>query len=123
MKIIVKKGCGLTPKELDTIKWWPLGKTNWEISKLLNVAEQTTANRTTSILKKLDATNRTHGLAVAILKGIISLHTLIFAILINASDIDQRRGARRPSRRKFGLAITSYGSRIVDPYYIPKKKA
>ena len=122
MKITIKNKGNLTPKELDTLKWMALGKTNWDISRILGIAEQTTANRVSTILHKLGAVSRAHAVVKAIAKGIISVNTIIFALFINASDFDMRRGARRPSRRRMMLN-TSYSIKIVNPYYIPEKKS
>ena len=120
MEIIPKNQCNLTPKEFEIVPWIALGKTNHDISRILGCSEQTIANQISSILSKLDASNRAHIVAKAIFKGIISIQVLVMALLVNASDIDQRRGARRQSRRRIVMA-TSYAVKIVNSYYIPDK--
>lgn len=120
MKIITHKNDVLTGKELETIKLMALGKTNIEISQIMNVATQTTNNRVSLIFKKLDANNRVFAVIKSIAKGIISLQTLIFALAINASDVDMRRGARRQSRRRIVMQ-TAYSVKTVNPYHIPRK--
>ena len=120
MKVTPHNRCNLTPKEFEIVPWIALGKTNHDISRILGSSEQTVANQISSILSKLDASNRAHAVAKAIFKGVISIQVLIMALLVNASDIDQRRGARRQSRRRFAIATTAT-LRIVDPYYIPTK--
>lgn len=120
MKIKTHNNGILTLKRLKILYWVALGKSNWEISKIENLAEQTVANQVSSIFKILNATNRAHAVAKAVAKGIISIHILILAMIVNASDIDQRRGARRQSRRRVAIH-TVYTSKIVSPYYIPEK--
>lgn len=120
MKIITHKNDVLTDKELETIKLMALGKTNTEISQIMNVATQTTNNRVSLIFKKLNANNRVFAVIKSIAKCIISLQTLIFALAINASDVDMRRGARRQSRRR-NVMQTAYSIKTVSPYHIPRK--
>ena len=120
MKVTPHNKCNLTPKELEIVPWIALGKTNHDISRILGSSEQTIANQISSILSKLDASNRAHIVAKAVFKGIISIQVLVIALLVNASDIDQRRGARRQSRRRIVMA-TSYAVKIVNSYYIPDK--
>lgn len=122
MKIVSHDNDSLTSKETDIIRLAAMGKENWSIGKILGIAEQTVANHLNSIYKKLNCTNRTHAVIKAIAKGIISVNTIIFALFINASDFDMRRGARRPSRRRI-IHNTSYSLKIVNPYYIPEKKS
>lgn len=120
MKVTIHNNGILTLKKLKILYWVALGKSNWEISKIEGLAEQTVANQVSSILKILNATNRAHAVTKAIAKGIISIHVLVLALFVNASDIDQRRGARRQSRRRAAMH-TVYTSKIVSPYYIPEK--
>ena len=120
MKVTPHNKCNLTPKELQIVPWIALGKTNHDISQILGCSEQTIANQISSILSKLDATNRAHIVAKAIFKGIISIHVLIMALIVNGSDVDMRRGARRQSRRRIVMS-TSYSAKTLDSYYIPDK--
>ncbi len=50
---------GLTPRERQTLAWVCIGKTNWEISRILDISENTVKNHVQNIYKKLDVTNRT----------------------------------------------------------------
>jgi len=120
MEIRAHKNKILTPRETEVIYWVPLGKSNYDISRILSCSEQTIANHCNSIYSKLNVVNRAQAVAKAILKGIISVHVLMLALIVNASDIDLRRGARRQSRRRI-VAHTAYSVRIVDPYYMPNK--
>jgi len=121
MKIETHNNGILTRKKLKIIRLVALGKSNWDISKIEGTAEQTVANQISEIFTKLNAVNRAHAVAIAVSKGIISINTLLLALVINASDADMRRGARRPSRRRI-IAYTSYAMKVVDSYYIPDRK-
>lgn len=55
----------LTPKELEVLKWMKEGKTSWEISMILNRSENTISFHSKNIIQKLDASNKSHALAIA----------------------------------------------------------
>lgn len=61
----------LSPREKEVIYWVSLGKTNWEIGIILDISLYTVKNHIKSILKKLDACNRTHAAQRAIRMGVI----------------------------------------------------
>lgn len=63
----------LSNKELEVLKWIKEGKTNWEISKIINISEATVKFHIANVLKKLDAVNRGHAVAMALQTGILSL--------------------------------------------------
>ena len=67
-----KKGMGLTPRELEILKWISHGKTAGEIALIVSVSEHTVNSHTATILKKLDVVNRTQMVAKAIREQIIS---------------------------------------------------
>lgn len=50
---------GLTQREKQVIAWVCAGKTNWEISRIINISENTVKNHVQNIYKKLGVTNRT----------------------------------------------------------------
>jgi transcriptional regulator EpsA len=52
---LVKK---ITGREAEVLQWVHLGKTNWEISTILNVSPLTVKNHVQNILRKLDVQNR-----------------------------------------------------------------
>ena len=63
----------LTPRERECLTWVAAGKTDWEISQILNIAEQTAHEYVQNALTKLNATTRAQAVAVAILtKQILS---------------------------------------------------
>ena len=121
MKVIIHNNGILTPRELETIKWVALGKSNYDISRILSLSEQTIANRISLIFKKLDAVNRAHCIAKAIFKGVISIHMIIVAMIVNVpEDIDQKRGERRLVRRRNVIQAIYYQRLLVNPYHIPE---
>jgi DNA-binding CsgD family transcriptional regulator len=48
----------LTPAEQRVFRWLREGKTNWEISRILNKSEWTVKTQVQQILRKLDAPSR-----------------------------------------------------------------
>ncbi|MBI5047608.1 MAG: autoinducer binding domain-containing protein [Deltaproteobacteria bacterium] len=59
----------LTVKEKEIIKWVREGKTNWEISAILNVSERTIRFHIENIKNKLDAATKAHVVAIAMERG------------------------------------------------------
>ena len=57
----------LTPRERECLSWVASGKTDWEISQILNISEQTTHEYVQNAISKLNATTRAQAVAVAIL--------------------------------------------------------
>lgn len=63
----------LTPKQLEVLRWVGRGKSNWEISLILNVSANTVKFHMTEIFKKLDAVTRTQAVAIALERKMIDL--------------------------------------------------
>jgi LuxR family quorum sensing-dependent transcriptional regulator len=61
----------LTMRELDCLRWCGEGKTDWEISVILNVAESTVRSHINSARAKLNSVNKTHMVAEALRAGLI----------------------------------------------------
>jgi LuxR family transcriptional regulator, quorum-sensing system regulator BjaR1 len=61
----------LTPRERECLSWVAAGKTDWEISQILNIAEQTAHEYVQNALTKLSATTRAQAVAIAILSKLI----------------------------------------------------
>ncbi|PLX71248.1 MAG: hypothetical protein C0602_02325 [Denitrovibrio sp.] len=61
----------LSDRELSVLTWLKLGKTSWEVAKILNITENTVNFHIKNIKRKLNATNRQHAVAIAIAKGAI----------------------------------------------------
>ncbi|MBI5328091.1 MAG: autoinducer binding domain-containing protein [Deltaproteobacteria bacterium] len=59
----------LTPREAEIIQWIKDGKTNWEISVILNLSERTVKFHIENIKNKLNATNKAHAVAIALEQG------------------------------------------------------
>lgn len=57
----------LTPRERECLTWVASGKTDWEISQILTIAEQTVHEYVQNALIKLNATTRAQAVAIAIL--------------------------------------------------------
>ncbi|MBV9044128.1 MAG: LuxR family transcriptional regulator [Alphaproteobacteria bacterium] len=61
-------GPKLTPRERECLSWVAAGKTDWEISQILSISEQTAHEYVQNALTKLNATTRAQAVAVAIFR-------------------------------------------------------
>lgn len=61
----------LTPREIDVVHYGAAGKTNWEISEILELSEHTVRDYFRTTAKKLNTVSRTHTIAVAISNGLV----------------------------------------------------
>jgi DNA-binding CsgD family transcriptional regulator len=59
----------LTPRERECLKWVAAGKTDWEISQILNISEQTVHGHVQNALTKLNARTRAQAVALAMLSA------------------------------------------------------
>ena len=63
----------LTGRERECLIWAKDGKTNWEISQILSVAERTIEFHMTNAMQKLNATNRVTAIVIALQEGLIKM--------------------------------------------------
>lgn len=56
----------LSSREKEVIRWIKEGKTNWEISMILNISERTVKFHVQNIERKLNAVNKAHAIAIAL---------------------------------------------------------
>lgn len=61
----------ITNRERDCLNWIASGKTSYEISIILNLSEHTINNYINNACKRLNATNRTHAVAITLKSGMI----------------------------------------------------
>lgn len=59
----------ITPRQAEVLPWLILGKTNWEIGKILGIAEDTARQHVIAIMRALGASNRTEAAAIAARRG------------------------------------------------------
>ena len=64
---------GLSPREIDVLRLVAAGNANKEIAALLSLTEVTVKSHVKNILSKLDASDRTHAVTIALKRGIIDL--------------------------------------------------
>jgi DNA-binding NarL/FixJ family response regulator len=64
---------GLTPRELEVLCLLAQGKSNKQIAAELVITERTTKFHVSSILSKLEATNRTEAVKIAVQRGLVTL--------------------------------------------------
>jgi LuxR family quorum sensing-dependent transcriptional regulator len=67
-----KRANPLTPRERDCLKLAMLGKTSSEIGTILSLSEHTVSQHLTTATRKVDASNRTHAVAIAAQMGYLS---------------------------------------------------
>lgn len=68
-----KDNSPLTAKEIDVLNWLTQGKSTWDISIILNISERTVKFHVGNIMRKLDATTRTHAVAIAFEQGLVDI--------------------------------------------------
>ena len=61
----------LSEREAEVLRWAMDGKTNWEISAILNISERTVKFHVQNAMHKLDASTRSQAVAIAIRQGVI----------------------------------------------------
>ncbi len=66
----------LTPREREVLLWAMEGKSNWEISVILGISQESIKGHIAKILRKLGACNRTHAVAIAMQYNLLFLFGL-----------------------------------------------
>ena len=61
----------LTPQEIETLTWIARGKSRWEAGVILGVTEDTVKARLEKCRQKLDASNTTHAIAIALMHNLL----------------------------------------------------
>ena len=61
----------LTDRETEVTAWIARGKTYPEIAKLLTISERTVRAHLENVCQKLNATNKTHAVALALMNSLI----------------------------------------------------
>jgi len=61
----------LSKREKEILFWLAEGKSNWDVSVILGISERTIRFHIKNVMKKLNAVNRTHAVAIAICENII----------------------------------------------------
>jgi len=65
---------GLSPREKDVLQMIAKGLTNKEIARVLIISQFTVRNHVNHILEKLEATDRTEAVSIAMQQGVISVN-------------------------------------------------
>ena len=63
----------LTARERECLLWAKDGKTNWEISQIIVVAERTVEFHMANVMQQLNATNRVTAIVIALQEGLIKM--------------------------------------------------
>ena len=63
----------MTKRESEILQWLHMGKTNWEISSILEISPLTVKNHVQNILRKLDVQNRSQAAVKAAKIGLIKV--------------------------------------------------
>ncbi|MFC6050645.1 response regulator transcription factor, partial [Methylobacterium hispanicum] len=62
----------LTPREREALQWAAAGKSEWEIGTLMAISEHGAEKHLRSVHRKLGAGSRTHAVAEALRRGLIT---------------------------------------------------
>ncbi len=62
----------VTPRELEILQLVARGLSNKDIAARCNISEQTVKNHVSYLLMKLEATNRTHAVTLALRTGLLT---------------------------------------------------
>jgi LuxR family quorum sensing-dependent transcriptional regulator len=63
----------LTPRESEVLRWVANGKSAWEVGEILHITKRTVDEHVQTAVRKLNAANRTHAVALALRDGILKL--------------------------------------------------
>ncbi len=63
----------LSPREMEILRYVAEGNPNKRIANALNISEQTIKNHITSIMRKLNANDRTHAVVLAVRQGWLNI--------------------------------------------------
>ena len=63
----------ITNREFEILQWLHMGKTNWEISSILEISPLTVKNHVQNILRKLDVENRGQAAVKAAKLGLVTI--------------------------------------------------
>lgn len=63
----------MSDRESEILQWAKAGKTNWEISVILGLSERAVKFHMQKIERKLNARNKAHAIAIALLEKLIEL--------------------------------------------------
>ena len=69
----IKNKINLSARQKEVLNWLKLGKSTWDISKIIGISERTVNFHSDIIIQKLDVVNRTQAVAVAIGQGLIDI--------------------------------------------------
>ncbi len=61
-----KTRVSLSPREWEVLGWLKLGKTSWDISRILGITERTVNYHVNNIIQKLGAANRLQAVCQAL---------------------------------------------------------
>jgi len=63
----------ITGRETEILQWMHMGKTNWEISSILDISPLTVKNHVQNILRKLDVQNRSQASVKGVKLGLVKV--------------------------------------------------
>ena len=70
-EVIEAERPGLTPRELDALRWTMEGKTAWEVGSILGISERTAVLHIQNAMKKLGAISKHQAVLKALRLGLI----------------------------------------------------
>jgi DNA-binding CsgD family transcriptional regulator len=105
----------LSPRETEVLAWAACGKTTKATADRLELSDETVLAHIRAVCRKLNATNRTHAVAIALVHGIIRIVVspelgIPLAALFGLQKMDNRRDIKT-SPRSFETRRTQEKSR------------
>ncbi len=71
LKAPTKSSLSLTLRETEVLTWMARGKTAWEVGEILSISHETVKKHVDHACLKLNASNKTHAVAKALMEGLI----------------------------------------------------
>ncbi len=97
----VRPAVSLTTREREILVWVREGKGTWEISSILGLSQDTVKYHLKKTFQKLDATNRTQAMAVALDNKLIDLERHVAPIIpLHTNNLDTSKRPSVISRRR-----------------------
>jgi DNA-binding CsgD family transcriptional regulator len=62
----------LSPRERECLQLFAMGKSNWDIGRLLDISEETAAFHVKNVLRKLGVSRRVQAVAIGVALGLVS---------------------------------------------------
>lgn len=94
----IKTPVRLSPREVEVLKWTACGKKSAEIARFLEISKETVRSHSKTVCRKLNAANRTHATAIALVFGFIQVEQsrrgMVLPVLFGLSKAPKVKAGR-----------------------------